>query len=131
MTETGRTADGTKRGVHLEERVQMWPTPGALDGEKGGPNMSFGAGETPLPTQAVSWPHSPPSPRHPTTSSTGSVSSKPTRSLNPQFVEWLMGLPAAWTDSEPSETAWCLWLRRMHSSLSAMRSRSPSPPPGN
>jgi len=31
----------------------LWGTPRATDGEKGGPSMSFGAGGTPLPTQAV------------------------------------------------------------------------------
>lgn len=30
----------------------LWSTPRASDGEKGGPNMSFGAGGTPLPAQA-------------------------------------------------------------------------------
>ena len=33
-----------------------WSTPRASDGEKGGPNMSFGAGGIPLPTQAAHWP---------------------------------------------------------------------------
>lgn len=32
-----------------------WSTPRASDGEKGGPNMSFGAGGTPLPAQAFQW----------------------------------------------------------------------------
>lgn len=32
-------------------REAIWSTPRASDGEKGGPNMSFGAGGTPLPTQ--------------------------------------------------------------------------------
>jgi len=30
-----------------------WSTPRSTDGEKGGPNMSFGAGGTPLPAQAA------------------------------------------------------------------------------
>jgi hypothetical protein len=37
--------------------------------------------------------------------------------LNPDFVEWLMGLPHGWTDSECSETAWSHWLRLMRSVL--------------
>lgn len=32
-----------------------WSTPRATDGEKGGPNQSFGAGGTPLPAMAASW----------------------------------------------------------------------------
>jgi len=27
-----------------------------------------------------------------------------TGSLNPEFVEWLMGFPIGWTELEPSET---------------------------
>jgi hypothetical protein len=38
--------------------------------------------------------------------------------LNPDFVEWLMGLPHGWTDSECSETAWSHWLQLMRSALS-------------
>lgn len=33
-----------------------WSTPRSSDGEKGGPNMAFGAGGTPLPAQACQWP---------------------------------------------------------------------------
>ncbi len=43
---------------------------------------------------------------------------KPT--LNPRFVEWLMGFPIGWTDFGRSETAWSLWLRRMRSELSRL-----------
>lgn len=50
--------NGNGAGVPLSiaawETVQkLWSTPRASDGEKGGPNMSFGAGGIPLPTQAV------------------------------------------------------------------------------
>jgi hypothetical protein len=34
--------------------ASAWSTPRASDGEKGGPNMKFGAGGTPLPAQAAS-----------------------------------------------------------------------------
>lgn len=44
----------------LQVMATNWPTPMAgtprgSDGEKGGPNMSFGAGGTPLPAQAANW----------------------------------------------------------------------------
>lgn len=42
-------------GIQLANQVDAWSTPRASDGEKGGPNMSFGAGGTPLPTQAAHW----------------------------------------------------------------------------
>jgi len=33
--------------------------------------------------------------------------------LNPAFVEALMGWPAGWTGFDSVETAWSPWLRRM------------------
>ena len=55
-SETGRRPDGSKAQVGLENQTRMWGTPRASDGEKGGPNMAFGAGGTPLPSQAANWP---------------------------------------------------------------------------
>jgi hypothetical protein len=45
--------------INLEDQmVANWSTPRASDGEKGGPNMSFGAGGQPLPAQMhqAKWP---------------------------------------------------------------------------
>ena len=53
---TGMAPDGRKVTVGLENQAQMWGTPRGSDGEKGGPNMSFGSGGTPLPAQAAKWP---------------------------------------------------------------------------
>ena len=52
----------------------------------------------------------------------GQVSSHPRRSLNPIFVEWLMGWPpgwtlAAWTDFACSATELSAWKQRMRSAL--------------
>lgn len=38
-------------GLTLGQALSIWSTPRASDGEKGGPNMSFGAGGQPLPAQ--------------------------------------------------------------------------------
>jgi hypothetical protein len=64
----GRSADPTRvgdparhGGYNLDDwaakfsQIQMWSTPRASDGEKGGPNQSFGAGGIPLPSQAASF----------------------------------------------------------------------------
>lgn len=101
----------------------QWSTPRASDGEKGGPNQSFGAGGQPLPSQATQWltPRShevgnyqysrgdktKPSPTltgqalsslpAPMTYPVGGIPSPERRSLNPLFVEWLMGWPPGWT----------------------------------
>ena len=53
---------GGKKGEQLPNQAAQastWSTPRASDGEKGGPNMSFGAGGVPLPAQAAqvsAWP---------------------------------------------------------------------------
>ncbi|MEM6493321.1 MAG: hypothetical protein AAF650_02980 [Pseudomonadota bacterium] len=39
-------------------------------------------------------------------------------SLNPRFVEWLMGWPDGWTDLEQPETELSPWLERMRGALS-------------
>lgn len=45
------------RGDRLDYAAeQIWSIPRATDGEKGGPNQSFGAGGVPLPAMASQWP---------------------------------------------------------------------------
>jgi len=48
-------SDFSRKAEELAQAV-MWGTPRASDAEKGGPNMAFGAGGTPLPAQAAQWP---------------------------------------------------------------------------
>lgn len=114
-----RTETGRKQQICLNDMAQLWATPRASDGEKGGPNMSFGAGGTPLPTQVVAFPLSRPAPA---TSTPGGRSSGSDLTLNPQFAEWLQGWPIGWSGSGVSATEYARWLRLMRSSLSAMRS---------
>lgn len=54
-----------------------------------------------------------------TTSKDGAKSSKSGRTLNPRFVEWLMGWPIGWTDFGSAETA-----------SSRLKPHSPSPTSG-
>lgn len=94
---------GGRRGAgNIEDQMQAasghqastWSTPRASDGEKGGPNQSFGAGGQPLPSQmhqASPWvtpsaPHGPaPNGSYATTAKRGAP--------NPDFAFWLMGWP--------------------------------------
>jgi hypothetical protein len=128
-----------------------WSTPRATDGEKGGPNQAFGAGGIPLPAQAQQWAtpsmadttggrmsrsgdrsNEPllkgqantlvSSLPDPVIYAVGGIPSKERRSLNPLFVEWLMGWPPgwtllAWTDFACSETALSVWKQRMRFAL--------------
>lgn len=52
-----RLAPSMRRTSALDFIGSPWATPRASDGEKGGPNMKFGAGGRPLPAQAATtWP---------------------------------------------------------------------------
>lgn len=64
---------------------------------------------------------------------TGKPSSKERRSLNPLFVEWLMGWPPGWTllvstDFACSATELCRFKQRMRSALSAIALPAEAPP---
>lgn len=63
----------------------------------------------------------------------GQVSSHPRRSLNPLFVEWLMGWPpawtlVAWTDFACSVTELSLFKQRMRSALLSLGLPREAPP---
>ena len=64
---------------------------------------------------------------------TGKPPSSERRSLNPLFVEWLMGWPPGWTsivstDCACSETELSLYRQRMRSELSALALPPAAPP---
>lgn len=54
----GNNEAGNSAGLVAIRKHALWSTPRASDGEKGGPNQSFGAGGSPLPAQAAQtlWP---------------------------------------------------------------------------
>jgi DNA (cytosine-5)-methyltransferase 1 len=52
----------------------------------------------------------------------GDDTSDARRSLNPLFVEALMGWPSGWTGFGSAATAWSRWLPRMRSELSRLSS---------
>jgi len=56
--QNGNSAAGNNDFTRKAEELAaaMWGTPRASDAEKGGPNMKFGSGGTPLPAQAAQWP---------------------------------------------------------------------------
>lgn len=154
----GGTITERMSGTSLTQQVNtLWSTPRSSDAEKGGPNQAFGAGGTPLPAQASQW-RTPRShevgqyqydrgdKEKPTPTLTGQAlasllpdrpistdgdgSSHIRRTLNPLFVEWLMGWPPGWTSlgltplassgCACSATAFTRWQRRMQSELSQL-----------
>lgn len=93
--------NGNGMGTPLAMSVKLWSTPRASDGEKGGPNMSFGAGGTPLPAQASLFL---PAPR---TSMDGSGGSQPEAQRLPSSPD--AQLPMIWRHSS---VTLCAALRR-------------------
>ncbi len=106
----------------------LWPTPNVPNGgramsveqvlRKG--QSESGSHQVHVETLAKVWSQvfeahleqsSPSRPRGQGTSGNGSKSLKPSRFLNPLFVEWLMGWPPGWTDSTTSveQTSYACW----------------------
>lgn len=79
---TGKRANGTKQQITLNDAVK-WATPTARDWRSGKASQAtHDKNSRPLSEQAGG-------------------------SLNPTWVEWLMGWPLGWTDLKPLETARC------------------------
>ena len=90
---TGRRPDGSKATVTLQNVVvAVWSALRASDGAKGGPNMSFGAGGCPLPSQV---------------SAVAKSSNVPMEngglSLHPEFAGWEMRFPREFLNCAFSE----------------------------
>jgi hypothetical protein len=95
---------GTQRGK-LEEKVAMWPTPRAK--EPGRTTKGYGRGlrelvegkqqMMPTPT-ARDWKDAGPNVNYEKAKKKGRLAGHSGGSLNPAWVEWLMGYPKGWTD---------------------------------
>lgn len=127
MSPTGILANGKKRQVGLEHQVRQvekgfwpthkaeafFPTPRASDGDKGGPNQKIG-GKPALASIAAMFPTPtaqdaknstlPPSQRERDSLPGHLIRDGVSGQLNPEWVEWLMGFPAGWTELKDSET---------------------------
>eukprot|EP00752_Nemacystus_decipiens_P019152 g17208.t1 len=113
-------------GPDLQEQTQCWATPrvheaGAyqVDGRSGKQTPTLdGQSRSFRPDQ--------------TNKTNGPSSQSERRTLNPLFVEWLMGWPQGWTtlgltNCACSETAFFHWRRRMESALLALPISPPEP----
>jgi len=122
----------------LKSAAAAWPTPQAADGERGtewigrregnNPTLLGAARSFPTPrscsgkrssgmnrTELVNA-----SPHAPTTPTDGAPSSSERRTLNPLFVEALMGFAPGWTDCAALATPCSHWWQRMRFALSRL-----------
>ena len=110
-------------GMGLASAVKLWPTPTATLGTKGGRVTTRKSREGGTLIEAVSYrAFATPTARDwrsgKASQATMDRNSRPLSeqvggSLNPTWVEWLMGWPLAWTDLKPLETAkFRSWLQR-------------------
>lgn len=83
------------------EVSSWWPTPTAHDLKDTGAPTEFLRKSPGLLATALSGLQAPRTPR-------GSISLPKDRTLNPRFVEWLMGWPIGWTDCDSQVTEWFL-----------------------
>lgn len=152
--------DGQMRGDRLDYATeQLWTTPSAGDGQRGGTitenmsgtslvqqvntlwatptSLSFGESHQPGNSRSynLNMDHAEGiySRLDLTISTVGEAHSRPRRSLNPLFVEWLMGWPhgwtlLAWTDFGCSEMELCHWKQRMRSALLSLGLPQEAPP---
>lgn len=102
-----------------------WPTPIATEARQGYQAQINSDGQQSLSTIAMDFPFCAPDPPIPA----GPKSSPERRTLNPPFVEWLMGWPIGWTGSAPLETASSHWWQDMRGLLSQLASPPPSAEP--
>jgi len=115
-----KPSGGNRRSADLTHVAGMWPTPLARDWK--GTNSPEHVKQQPparnhmdqLANFAVY------SRQALTISGDGETISDQRRSLNPLFVEALMGWPTAWTGFDFAATAWSPWLQRMRSEFSLL-----------
>lgn len=99
-------SDKRSSGANRTEMVNSWATPMARDWKDGVLISNKTETRSNLSRQA------------PRTNLGGSATSNAPRTLNPLFVEALMGWPIGWTDCGSAVTGLSRWLRLMRSELS-------------
>ncbi len=88
---------GVHKQVGLRDAVKLWPTPSSMPrGPHTNRKLTEG-GQTISDKTGTAWGM--------TLETAATLSSKTSGQLNPEFVEWLMGVPSGWTDLKHSGTA--------------------------
>ena len=99
---------GNRRTADLTHAAGMWMTPTARDHKDGATTLANTPVNGLLGRQVLVTPMA------------GTDISDARRTLNPLFVEALMGWPTGWTGFASVATAWSPWLRRMRCELSRL-----------
>jgi hypothetical protein len=107
-------------GTLLSTLAGNWPTPRARDHKGSGPLTERPDGRSRMDQLEFAAEHWTPSLRPVQPIQDGPISSPERRTLNPLFVEWLMGWPIGWTACAPAATASSHWWRLMRGALSQL-----------
>ncbi len=99
---------GNRKTADLTHSAGMWMTPTARDHKDGATSLTNTPVNGLLGRQVLVTPMA------------GDGSCEMPRTLNPLFVEALMGWPTGWTGFGSVATVWSPWLRRMRSELSQL-----------
>ncbi|GHE01003.1 hypothetical protein GCM10008024_14900 [Allgaiera indica] len=99
---------GKRKPADLTNASRMWMTPTARDHKDGATTLANTPVNGLLGRQVLVTP-----------TAGGSTCDTP-RTLNPAFVEALMGWPTGWTGFASAATEWSRWLPRMRSELSRL-----------
>lgn len=124
-----RRQDESARGQPLVEVAAHWPTPTVGDAKSSGSrntedsNANFGVSLTDVALGSFGTGRSSRQDQQTETLGEASSSADQTslpRSLNPSFVEWLMGWPQGWTDCASREMELSRWLQQQRIALSSL-----------
>ena len=99
---------GNRKTADLTHSAGMWMTPTARDHKDGATSLANTPVNGLLGRQVLVTPRA------------GDGSCEMPRTLNPLFVEALMGWPTGWTGFASVATEWSRWLRRMRCELSQL-----------
>lgn len=131
-SDDGQKATRASHQTMLKGQAETWPTPCALDRPRSPETMEKclafrkrNANQNTVPLYlgevALSFQSSAPD----QALEDGPTSSPERRTLNPLFVEWLMGWPIGWTDCGSAEMEFTRWQQDMRGLLSTLCSRTP------
>ena len=107
-TDGNKPSAGNRKSADLTSASQMWMTPTARDHKDGATTLANTPVNGLLGRQVL------------VTPTVGGDTCEPRRTLNPAFVEALMGWPTGWTAFGSAATAWSHWLPRMRCELSRL-----------